>query len=176
MEKRIFIGIEASQNIKNQVSKVKNNYRDIPLLRWIKDRNLHITLLPPWYEENLEEIRKKLKNIKSEFKPFTLKFSELKLGPTSKSPRLIWAEGETSEELNKLQRLLEKSFKKLPEKREFKLHLTLARFKFDNFAEDQRPNIYEKILWIQKVNSITLFESVLRPSGAEYIVISRIKF
>ena len=176
MNKRIFIGIEASKKIKNKVSKIKNNYRDISFLRWINARNLHVTLLPPWYEDNLEEIRKMLERIKSEFKPFTLKFSEVKFGPTSKNPRLIWAEGDAPEELNKLEKLLEKSFKKLPEKREFKLHLTLARFKYDSFAESKKPNVYEKILWIQKVNSITLFESVLRPSGAEYIVISRIKF
>lgn len=71
---RVFIGIKASKTLQKKVARWHREHRDLPV-RWIKARNLHITLVPPAREE---EIRKKFEEIKKKkIKRFVIIFKRV---------------------------------------------------------------------------------------------------
>ena len=72
-----------------------------------------------------------------------------------------------------LKEIIEDTLKIKPERRIFKLHLTIARFKFNNFKNIKR--LRQTIKWKQEVKSFYLFESILSPKGAEYKIIKEFK-
>jgi len=51
------------------------------------------------------------------------------------------------------------------------LHLTLARFRPEEFRRFAGQELEEKISWHETIDNITIFESILSPGGAEYKVI-----
>src|SRR3990172_10442808 len=124
--KRVFIGIKIDKSLYPKIDAWRENVSGFSGLRWIDNKNLHITLVPPWYEFDLERILKIMDGIN--FKnPILMIFYNVGMGPSKKNPRLIWAEGKDNKILEKLKVLLDKSLG-MTEKRPFKLHLTLARF------------------------------------------------
>ena len=98
---------------------------------------------------------------------------------TGRAPgKMIWAEGEKSEELADLKYdlqdlLLDKiSFK--PENREFHPHITLARIReteFRNFDLDEVPEINEDVDLVFTVESVEVMESELKRGGPVYTVL-----
>jgi 2'-5' RNA ligase len=174
-KKRVFVGFPISETLQKQILLwEKENLKNIKA-RFIAGKNLHITLVPPWYERNIKNQILKLKNIRTKIKPFKIIFTKVSFGPTGKSPRLIWAEGEIPKELLKLKLLLEKTFKKKPEKRKFLLHLTIARFKTKDFKNFEFKKLNKKVSWKSRVEAVTLFESHLSSAGADYQILSKVK-
>ena len=165
MPKRIFIGIAISDNLQKEILEWQKSRPDLKV-RWLKPKNLHITLVPPWFEKNVDRIKEKISLLKK-FKPFIIKFNKISLGPNIKhpwatvhrvSPKLIWLEGR-SKEFNNLKIELEKYF----ENKDIhppKLHVTIARFKISDFLKFPKKELSEKIDWEEEVENITLFESL----------------
>jgi len=96
-------------------------------------------------------------------------------------PRMVWAEGEKSMELGKLQKDLEislfsssiKSLKE-PESRPYTPHITLGRIRqweFRQIEPEERPEVNEDISLNFEVNSIEVMESELKRGGAEYTIL-----
>ena len=56
---RVFIGIKVSKQLQKKVREWRKIHADLPV-RWIKDRNLHMTLVPPWYEDDVAKAVRKL--------------------------------------------------------------------------------------------------------------------
>ncbi len=173
MKKRVFIGIKAESNLINEIEEWKNKYQNKLNVRWIEKENLHITLVPPWYEEDLEKVIAGIDQIRALINPFEILFNEVCYGPDYKRPRLIWAKGETSETITKLKKSIEESISIKPENRDFKVHLTLARFKGSDFRSFVIKRIEDRVFWKIKVDTFCLFESLLSPFGAKYIVLKR---
>jgi 2'-5' RNA ligase len=164
MKKRIFVGIMTSPTFAQSVLSWKQNYNNLPV-RWILPANLHLTLIPPWYESDIRAITDSLQTIS--FRSFSLSFHLISVGP-DRQPRLIWTIGKESPKLSKLKRLLEKTLKRKAEKRLFIPHITIARFS----KETKNISVKHSIDWTENVSAITLFESHLSPSGATYTPIS----
>ena len=175
MKKRIFVGIKISKGLFQEIGKWGKRYQKLDV-RWVKSKNLHVTLVPPWHESEVDRVMKTLEDRAIKIKPFNVKFRKVTFGPNPKRPRLIWAEGKVPRELNELKTLLEKSLNKKPEKRDFRLHLTLARFKPKQFKDFSMKKLDDKIFWKDKVKSICIFESKLLRTGAEYEVLKRFSF
>lgn len=174
MTKRLFIAIKASNALQNNVSQWRKKYQNFLPVRWIQIRNLHLTLVPPWSEKNLEGVRSCLRSLDINLAPFTVQFIKVSLGPTSKRPRLVWAIGKESNELVYLKKLLEKAFGKKTDERPFRPHMSLARFKPKDFSKFRTKRINEDIFWEQKVDSFALFESFLLNRGSEYEVLEKV--
>ena len=174
MEKRIFVAIPVSENLQDQVRSFADEYAELPV-RWLRGKNLHITLIPPWHTEDAGVIGDQLKNIAGKFAPFSINFSRVLYGPNPRSPRLIWAEGKTPKELLDLKKELSKILGQAPDVRPFVLHMTLARFRPENFSKFPVKEINEEVNWSEEVNSIVLMESHLSPSGADYEVLERVE-
>ncbi len=172
--KRIFIAIKISLEIQKKADEWKAGLRALPV-RWIPEENLHITLIPPWEEENIEEIISKAEKIRGKINPFAIEFQKITYGPNSNNPRLIWACGDAVKNLVRLKNEIAKLLGAEQSNREFKPHLTLARFRPENYFNFPIKNLNEHISWKEKVGSICLMESILKSEGAEYKILKTIK-
>jgi 2'-5' RNA ligase len=110
MRHRLFIAINLPEIIKNNLSNFQTKYPELPA-RWTKKQNLHITLVFLGYvnEHEIPEILKTTEEVAKKHNAFSLVLNRICYGPPKKTPRMVWAEGEKSEELGKLQSDLEKS-------------------------------------------------------------------
>ena len=173
MSHRIFIAIPISQPLQQEILEWEKGFPQLPVRRLV-GKNLHITLVPPWYEEESQITKCKalIAEATSEFKPFGLKFARVTFGPDQREPRLIWAEGTAPKEIVELRDKLLRVFSRPAEKRTFKTHLTLARFRPETFSSFPVKNLDEKVYWPEKVSSVVLMESHLSRDGADYEVIA----
>jgi len=183
MRHRIFIAINLPEDIKKELSSFQSNWPELPC-RWTKKENLHITLIFLGYlnDEELLEVLKITKEVVSRNQSFSINLKKIIYGPPKKMPpRMVWAEGEKSEELGKLQQDLENSlliaqnsgFKKT-ENRPYLPHITLGRIKtweWRQIEPEERPEINEDIDLSFEVNSIEVMESQLKRGGSEYTIL-----
>lgn len=176
MKRRLFVGIKISEELQEKILSWEKSWWEKLTVRWLTPKNLHLTLIPPWYEEDIGQTKSNLTEIQGKISPFEIEFNKVTLGPNPKNPRLIWAEGQTPPEIIKLKNLLNELLHQKSEKRPFQLHLTLARFKPQDFRFFTVKRLDEKISWGQEVNLINLFEAHLSLTGAEYEILGEIKF
>jgi len=183
MRHRIFIAINLPEEIKKELSSFQTKWPELPC-RWTKKENLHITLIFLGYlnDEELLEVLKITKEVASRNQSFSINLKKIIYGPPKKMPpRMVWAEGEKSEELGKLQQDLENSlliaqnsgFKKT-ENRPYLPHITLGRIKtweWRQIEPEERPEINEDIDLSFEVNSIEVMESQLKRGGSEYTIL-----
>lgn len=160
---RVFVGVKSSKSLQNDVMLWQKKNQDLPL-RFIKPENLHITLLPPWYEEDHSNSIKKIESMS--FKSLRIVFDKIKVNYKN---QLIWIEStKTPAEMFVLEKDLANKFGKGGVESKFKVHITIAKFKNPRSLEGL---IFEQIKWEEKMDSITLFESVLGPKEASYKII-----
>lgn len=182
MKHRIFIAINLPENIKNKLSSYEIKWPELPI-RWTKKNNIHITLIFLGYLSNDEllEVCKMTKEVVSQNSSFSINLKKVYYGPPKKMPpRMIWAEGEKSEELGKLQKdlenvLLTSSVKGIEsEVRPYTPHITLGRIKtweFRQIEPGERPEVNEQIDLSFEVNSIDVMESELKKGGPNYTIL-----
>jgi 2'-5' RNA ligase len=175
MKKRLFIGIKAGYNLVEEVHKWRGNYIKKVDVRWTKDKNFHITLLPPWYEDEVGQAIRRLNDLKLNIKPFLVRFEKVGLGPDPKRPRLIWAKGKKPKEFGYLENYLAEFLQKKPQRRANYIHLTLARFNPRDFSKFSIKKIEDSISWKSKIDCISLFESKLKRTGSDYRVLKKHK-
>ncbi len=165
--KRLFIGIPAGRDLVWAADAFAAAHADLPV-RWISGRNLHFTLVPPWYTENVNKVISELGRIPALPQAFEIKLDKVSLGPEPRAPRLIWAEGRAPQEAVRLKAMLEKALRQRPENRPFDLHLTLARFHPEDFARFRAKRLEERVEWGMIAESFALYETHLSAAGAEY--------
>ena len=186
MKHRIFLAINLPKDVKDKLSEYEIKFSELPC-RWTRKANLHITLVFLGYitDEELLEICKITKETVSKHEPFSIILTKILYGPPQKPSRMVWAEGEKSEQLGKLQRDLQNSLGGLPtgEKEEkgraYAPHITLGRLKqweFRRMEPEERPEVNEEISppvggLSFEVNSIEIMESQLKRGGPEYMVL-----
>lgn len=171
---RIFIAVCPSAAVKKEIGQLQEKLKPLsPRIRLIPPENLHLTLAPPWYEneKGIEKIKEKLKTIRGRVKPFSIAFDQVSYGPTKHAPRLIWASGASVKELSALKQEIEKALALSPEKREFLPHLTLARFRPEHFASFTVKEINQPVSWKCIIENFYLMQSQLHPRGAVYTVL-----
>lgn len=156
-----------SDKLQSKAIAWRNAHPNLPV-RWIADKNIHITLLSPWEENDTESALEKLEGLKGEFKEIHINFDWISLGPNSIEPRLIWAYGRPPVGILQLASAAHKALELQTAERNFKLHITLARFHTEDFKKFPTKEIHEAIDWEMTVKKVTLFESILKPEGADY--------
>ena len=185
MKHRIFIAINLPENIKKELAKCQDKWPELPI-RWTKLHNLHITLEFLGYlsDQDLPEICNIVKRMALRHQPFSINLKRICYGPPKKMPpRMVWATGESSQELNHLKSDLEKSLadsvSRTPEKRAYSPHVTLGRIKtweWRRIEPEERPQVEEEINLSFEVNSIEVMESVLKKGGPEYAILESCEF
>jgi 2'-5' RNA ligase len=130
--------------------------------------------------EELPEICQIIREAALKNKPFSIKLKNIIYGPPGKKPpRMVWAEGEKSQELGKLQGDLENSLfnslnKAENKGRPYAPHITLGRIKtweWKRIEPEERHEVNQEINLNFEVNSIEIMESFLKRKGPDYVVL-----
>jgi 2'-5' RNA ligase len=182
---RTFIAVELQKDIVEAVDRfltkttqeIKNNK-----ISWVKKENLHITIkfLGEIEEKQLETINEVLSEISKNIKSFEVEIKEIGVFPNLNHPRVVWVGvKDEANNLVSLANLVEEKLAKFgfqKEDKEFTAHLTIGRVKKLNNLGEIKTYV-EKYKSIEfgksKIDSITFFQSILRPEGPEYKVINK---
>jgi 2'-5' RNA ligase len=173
---RVFVGIPVSEEIKKKIAQWAEDHKDWPL-RFVSGTGLHITLVPPWYVDSADCAVGQLDDIAAAAKPFTIKFKKITFGTSPKRPRLIWTMGEDydREGMLRLKAAAGAIFGQKSDPRPYNPHLTIARFKEEDFNKFPAKELEESVDWEMEVDFVALYESKLHHSGAEYEILKEIK-
>ncbi|MFH1462543.1 MAG: RNA 2',3'-cyclic phosphodiesterase [bacterium] len=179
MRHRVFIAINLPEGIKKQLADCRTKWLELPA-RWTKKENLHITLIFLSYlsDQELLEVCQAVKEVVLKQKSFLINLTRICYGPPKKMPpRIVWAEGDKSQEFSGLRQGLSNYFS--PEERAFSPHITLARIKtweWKKIEPEERPEVEEEIDLSFEVNSIEVMESDLKKTGPEYTILESFPF
>ena len=175
---RAFIAIELPDEIKAALRETQQKLRQSGLkARWVRTENIHLTLkfIGEIAPQKVEAISAAMKAVTDRHAPFTLSAAALGVFPGLKKARVLWAGlSEEVAELIALQRELDTALGDCgfePEKRPFRGHLTLARFR-GRVDPGKLQTSLSELGGVQfgqwTVDRLVLFESDLRPSGPIY--------
>ncbi len=180
MEKvRLFIAIDLDKEGVDRITPFQKEIASkLKEVRWTKKDNWHITIkfLGEVESSQLDNIIPILEDIKTFFKPFTLKLDKIDVFPDIRVPRVIFLDVKDSLELKNLAEAIETKLSLIgfpKEKRDFRGHLTLGRIKDTKKFIKLNPN-YKEILNRSlshdfDVSEFYLYKSVLKKEGPEYI-------
>ncbi len=174
---RAFIAIEIDPQLVRQISAMITDLKPrIAGIRWVPQANFHLTLkfLGDIEENKIEPIAQALKLALRPFPRFTINAKDLGVFPDLKRPRVLWIglEGRKLLELaSKVETALD-SLGFVPEKKGFKPHLTVGRWR--QFDRASRKFLEELEKWQghefgeSTVAEVIFFQSELRREGAIY--------
>jgi 2'-5' RNA ligase len=143
--------------------------------RWVRLDGAHVTLkfIGEVPAERAEAIRLALSEVRG-FAPVEIRFAGLGFFPNAKRPRVLWAGITAKPELAALAGAVDACITKLggaAETREFRPHVTLARFNELKGLDPLRAAVTElgrPEFGRANAREFCLYQSVLRPKGAEY--------
>lgn len=172
---RLFIAIEFNDKIKNtikdDINQLKKKFSGI---KWVKKNKLHITLKFLGEVNNKDIIIQMLDEI--EYKNFDIEFENYYDGFQKRnSLKIVHLPVRENEKLMELQRMIEKSMKKIgfkPEKRDFHPHITVGRVKNSNIKYSKAKKIFKKnrcsITETINIDAFYLIKSILTHKGPIY--------
>src|SRR6267143_1661215 len=181
---RLFVALELPAAVRGNLAALLKALRAVsPQTRWVRLKNLHVTLkfIGEVPETELAVIRNALAAARSD-QPVTLEFRGLGFFPNEKSSRVFWAGIEASPNLKTLAADIERAMEKLGiprEQRPFSPHLTLARFEPPGLPEQLHSAVREnevRDFGTLRTSQFHLIESKLKPSGAEYTTLESFAF
>jgi len=175
MPKRVFLAVPLAPELRQEIMEWKQAFNDLPV-RWMNEQDLHITIVPPWFESRPEEVMDRLARFVPPSFEHTIKFDRVRFGPTLKRPRLVWAEGPTPTEMLYVKQTLERWLSVPRDPRPFRTHLTLARFDPDKFSTFPVQKLNKPVTWAQPIDRVALYESHPVTDGIEYTILAEKSF
>jgi RNA 2',3'-cyclic 3'-phosphodiesterase len=176
---RSFLAFELPPEIKDQVRRISEELKKSKLdVRWVKPENIHLTIvfLGDVHEGDVSAIGREVEKVCSGFHPFDFRLKGLGVFPDRRRPRIFWVgfDGELERVASFKDTLCERliSFNIKEEKRQFKPHLTLGRFRNPGRADAKLDEILAKHEGFSSpafnVKELILFKSDLKPQGPIY--------
>lgn len=183
---RCFIAIPLTGDITQGLSKIQSQLKETGAdVGWIKSDNIHLTLkfLGDVEETKVKIICQKLKEVVNKSACFESGIEKLGTFPSISNPRVVWiGMSKNEDKIIKLQQRIEEILEPLgfeKELRPFHPHLTLGRVK----SKKNINQLIEKLKSLPVppfepiiVDRIILFQSILKPTGAEYTALDEFKF
>ena len=178
MKKRIFIAINLPDDIKRALLSYEKRWRNLHV-RWTSFNKMHITVefLGEVNRSGLDAILLAAENTAGEIKPFDIRLDKIVLGPDPTQAKMFWATVYIDSYLMKFKNLMDENLKQndfIPEAREFKPHITLARARGNQLKGKQTNIILTNLRF--KAESVEVIESQLHLGGARYKVVESFKF
>lgn len=174
MQKRVFLGIKANDEIREKIIEVQNKIKKVDAnVKFVEPENLHFTV--KFYgdkeEKEIEDIKSLMQNIG--FKTFEANVKGIGVFPSMNRINVIWI---GLEDDKMFMDLIDEIYAKLNLKKDKRLsaHLTIARVKSTKNKELLKQKIAElKDFTAGRMNieKITLFESTLTAKGPVYSVL-----
>ncbi len=172
---RTFIALEIPENALSQILLIREKcLGNLKNVKWEPKEKLHLTLkfIGDTRLELLNKYSEAIEKIAADHSIFELNFTEFGIFKNPKEPRIFWAGLNESPKLFDIVNNIETAFLEFgfeKEKRKFKPHITLLRFRGHEDVEKILSLTYEKISEINFVaNRITFYESKLLQSGSVY--------
>jgi 2'-5' RNA ligase len=165
---RAFVALETDHALRARVADlVVRLSRELTGLRWVSPGALHLTLrfLGPSAPEALDRLKPALREAAGRCPAAVVRAGPLGMFPERGSPRVLWLALELPASVSVLQQDCERAAVAAgfpPESRDFRAHLTLARWK----DAGPRPALPEVDLGQTALERLVLFRSNLRPTGA----------
>ncbi|HEX5411948.1 MAG TPA: RNA 2',3'-cyclic phosphodiesterase [Terriglobia bacterium] len=178
---RAFIAIELPAFIREALAREQARFSTVATdARWTRPEGIHLTLkfLGEISDRQQAQVKDALGRMES-FEKFTVRVHGLGFFPNAKSPRVFWAGVEAPPDLARLAAQVDSAMAHLgfpPGDRPFKPHLTLARFKAPRPQRDLEAQVASEdipTLGSFEVSEFFLWQSRLRPGGAEYHKVAR---
>lgn len=177
-EKRLFVAIDIPEEVRKTLYEALACLGDDKDIRRVNLSNIHITLkfLGEVTLDKIGKIKDAIRSVAEGFSRFEFEIKgSLDAFPNAKNASVIFVEvADRTSRMKEIYELLEKRLWEIgikKEKREFLPHITVARIK-------KRKDIGKKIHEIDlgsgykvECSKITLYESILRPEGPEYIIL-----
>ena len=176
---RSFIALELPSSLKDRLRELVSCFRPMTPdgVNWVRGENLHLTLLflGDVQPHKISEIDEAIDILLEGFPAFKFNALGLELFPYNE-PRMLWLKLQAdNDDIFKLQKRMINAMRVLgiePDKKPFKLHVTLARLKTAIPAELAREIMQSEVKLDNLVfPTITLFKSVLTPTGPNYSVL-----
>ena len=179
MEIRSFLAFELPADIKKVVLTVYSAEMNLPLdLKWIKPDNVHLTVvfmgnIP---EDKIEAVGDAARKVCTGFAPFDVNPGPMGFFGSRRHPRVLWLglNGEVRG-MGYFRDALQKNLKPFGikvERRPYKPHLTLGRFRKGAHPWPYLDHMMAKYRDIEcptsTMKELVLFKSDLRPGGAVY--------
>jgi 2'-5' RNA ligase len=171
MKKRLFFALPLSYGLLKKIAFLEKRIEEKTKRKfpWLPIKNLHLTIIFLGYLNYKDYL--KLKEIFKNFdwkRRIEVKIKKINYGPPGKK-RMIWLYLEKNQDLETLKKLIEEKLKEEQisyhyEEREFLPHINLVRLK----NTKDLPEIKEELNWQIIFNELVLYESILKPFGAEY--------
>lgn len=172
MQRKVFIGIDLPQSVKNRLYQKIEKWQDLPIF-WVSEENFHITIKFLGYldDDTILDVCGKMREVSQKIEAFDVRIRELGFGPNGEKAKMIWAIGDASEELKNLEESVEKKLGIFStKKRAFRPHITLGRIRRKKWdALPERPEINEKFDAFVPVENLVVFESVFEDGKRKYI-------
>jgi RNA 2',3'-cyclic 3'-phosphodiesterase len=173
---RLFIAITPPNYIRQEIVSVMEELKALSRTpRWVRPDRWHVTLkfLGNIDEAQLPQVTAVLKEIRSS-KPLNVRFRGVGSFPQNDLPRVLWVGVDQDGGLSTLAEELAMRFELLAFRRKepaFVPHITLARINSPEDLEDlvrATARLVSYDFGTVRVSELELFESTLKPSGAEY--------
>jgi len=175
---RTFVAVTLDEELRHRISDVQERAMKLASgVKWVSPANFHVTLkfLGDVRRDKLSFVQAAIDDVAGKLTAFDLSVRGMGVFPTPRRPRVIWVGVEEGREqlvaLAKAveDRLVEAGFEK--EEKPFRSHITIGRVKESKPVEGL-DEIEAGDLGVQRVASIHVMESVLRPGGPSYTPLS----
>lgn len=173
---RLFVALDVPNDVRDALRKVIAQLEPLcKTARWARPEGMHVTLKFIGHVEatKLAAIRATLATVRIA-EPVEINFSGVGFFPNARRPRVLWCGVKASANLAPLAADISHALDPLgipADDREFTPHLTLARFKSPEGAEPLTRSASDASshhFGSARTRDFHLYESFLKPSGAEY--------
>lgn len=181
---RTFIAFPLNERLVSELDRIQRELkRRLPdrAVRWVKPSSIHLTLffIGDVLPDRIEPIKDALGLIAKNAAPFSFYAEEVGVFPNPRRPRVLWVGVEQPEgkPLTVLHGAVNEAMENLgftPDTRPYHPHLTMGRVRRRASGRDVRAigEVMSKVrigrLAEVSVEEIILFQSILKPTGAEY--------
>jgi RNA 2',3'-cyclic 3'-phosphodiesterase len=183
--KRLFVGVRVSIATANALSgaaeTLARRARDAGIdVRWVAPVNYHVTLkfLGSTREATIAAVRDALERATERTPRISVRTTRLGAFPTLEKARVVWAGVQEPGALAELAARIEDGCARLgfADPRPFHAHVTLGRVRESRPLREVVLPLAEQMFGDTRIDAITLFESVTKPSGSVYRELHRIAF
>jgi 2'-5' RNA ligase len=181
---RFFVALDIDPEIRERIARFRNQMRMFaPDVRWVGPETFHVTLQFLGETKKADEIRRALKEVKTN--PVQLTFRDAGFFPNPKAPRVFWVGIESDQHLETLADSVARATRPLGFERDagpYTPHLTLARAGSGRprpvpgerpasglqRVRDELAKLPSPDFGTMTAHEFYLYESHLSPEGARY--------
>jgi 2'-5' RNA ligase len=181
----LFLAIELDDSVKKSLQKMAGELRRFDsVVRWTKLEQMHLTLkfLGETPDAGATDVCDAAAQMAAACEPFDWTIDACGCFPPRGKVRIVWVgSGSGAESLCRIAAECEDAYEELGfarESRSFSPHVTLGRVRFDKTGGRLRDAVdgLEASSVSQPVSALTVFQSVLKPTGAVYNVLGKYSF